>query len=63
MLKTDVENILQDRPGVLISVAKPTTNFIQRKRMLEQESRINTLESEMNIIKNMLQQILNKVNK
>jgi len=64
MHKTDVENILQERPGILISTAKPTGYSIQHKKMRELEAdriKINTLEAEMSSIKSMLQEILNKV--
>jgi len=65
MHKTDVDNIMQASTGILISTAKPTGYLNQHKKMLELEAdriKINRLESEMNIIKSMLQQIINKVN-
>jgi len=65
MLNTDVDGIKQASKGVLVSDAPPSTYEAQHRRMLEQQrdkERINMLEQDVSTIKDMLQQILNKVN-
>ena len=66
MLKTDYPDIMSVRKGVLINVSNDIVRYTEEKNKkideMQTKTRINTLESKLNNIEQLLQQLLQKAN-
>lgn len=66
MRKTDVENIVSIQKGVMENVSDDIIRYNEAKRRkideIHEKERINTLESKLNNIETLLQQLLQKAN-
>lgn len=65
MDKTDVEGICKASEGILVNVSKDSDYDKKRTKAIEEQrlkDRINTIENDISSIKELLTQILSKVN-
>jgi len=66
MLKTDHTDIMSVRRGVLINISDDIVRYTSEKNKkideIQTKTRINTLESKLSNIENLLQQLLQKAN-
>ena len=66
MLKTDYPDIMSVRRGILIDVSNDIVRYTSEKNKkideLHTKNRINTIESKLDGIENLLKQLLQKAN-